>query len=87
VKQLAEFLDIPREIIEKPPSPDLIPGMTDEKVIGLPYKIIDLILLGLDSGLSTAQIGEEVNCDTKDVNYVLSLEQKSQHHRNIPYFI
>lgn len=87
VMQLAEFLAIPREIIEKPPSPDLIPGVTDENVLGLPYKTIDLILLGLDSGLATSQIAEEVDCDTKDVDYVSSLVQKSQHLCNIPYVI
>jgi NAD+ synthase len=85
VKLLAEFLDIPGEIIEKPPSPDMIPGMTDENVIGLPYETLDLILLGMESGLSAEQIAEEVPCETKDVDYVLSLTKKSQYSREIPY--
>jgi len=87
VQQLAKFLDIPKEIIEKAPSPDLIPGLTDENVIGLPYKKIDLVLLGLDSGLSVEQIAEEIDCDIKDVNYVSTLVQKSRHCRNMPYAI
>lgn len=87
VMQLAEPLNIPKEIIEKPPSPDMIPGKTDENVLGLPYEKIDLILLGLASGRPITQICEEVDCETKDVDYVSTLVQKSQHCRNIPYTI
>jgi NAD+ synthase len=87
VKQLAEFLDIPQEIIDKSPSPDLIPGLTDEIVIGLPYERIDLILLGLDSGLTVEQIAKEVECDAKDIHYISTLVKTSQHNRNMPYSI
>jgi NAD+ synthase len=87
VRQLAQFLGIPKAIIEKAPSPDMIPGLTDENVIGLPYDRIDLVLLGLDSGLSIEQIAAELDCDIKDVKYVSTLVQKSQHGRNMHYAI
>lgn len=44
VWQLAEALDIPREIIEKKPSADLWPGQTDEGELGFSYKLVDQLL-------------------------------------------
>jgi NAD+ synthase len=42
--QLAEYLKIPKEIIEKPPSADLWMGQTDEDEIGYSYDKIDTLL-------------------------------------------
>jgi len=44
VFQLAEAVGLPVEIIRKPPSPDLVPGLTDEFALGLSYCEIDRIL-------------------------------------------
>ncbi|MHA1334046.1 MAG: NAD(+) synthase [Candidatus Odinarchaeia archaeon] len=41
VRKLAEILQIPRRIIDKPPSADLWPGQTDEGELGAPYDILD----------------------------------------------
>jgi len=45
VKELAKFLDIPQEIIDKPPSAGLWPGQTDEGELGLSYKELDHYLI------------------------------------------
>lgn len=45
VRDMARFLGIPREIIEKPPSAGLWPGQTDEAEMGLSYDDIDHYLL------------------------------------------
>ena len=42
--QLSEYLGIPKEIIEKPPSADLWSGQTDEDEIGYTYDKIDALL-------------------------------------------
>jgi NAD+ synthase len=42
--QLASFLGVPKEIIEKPPSADLWSGQTDEEEIGYTYDKIDALL-------------------------------------------
>jgi NAD+ synthase len=42
--QLADYLDLPKEIIEKPPSADLWSGQTDEEEIGYTYDKIDALL-------------------------------------------
>jgi NAD+ synthase len=41
VKELAEYLEIPREIINKPPSAGLWEGQTDEGEMGLKYEELD----------------------------------------------
>lgn len=52
VFQLARDLKIPEKIINKAPSPDLIPGVTDEFALGMSYKQIDRILRKIEYGQS-----------------------------------
>ena len=47
VRQLARYLKIPGQIIEKPPSADLWPGQTDEGEIGMSYVLMDRLLYRL----------------------------------------
>ncbi len=44
VYTLARDLKIPRSIIDKPPTPDLVPGITDEFALGMKYSELDAIL-------------------------------------------
>ncbi|MFW9939016.1 MAG: NAD+ synthase [Candidatus Thorarchaeota archaeon] len=52
VRKIAKVLKIPEKIINKPPSPGLWIGQTDEGEIGLKYDIIDEILYRIDYNLS-----------------------------------
>lgn len=45
VRELAEFLKIPKDIIEKPPSAGLWEGQTDEGEMGITYEELDKYLL------------------------------------------
>ena len=45
VRDLARYLDIPREIIDKPPSAGLWEGQTDEMEMGLTYSELDRYLI------------------------------------------
>jgi NAD+ synthase len=45
VRELAEYLDIPREIIDRPPSAGLWDGQTDEAELGLTYDELDRYLI------------------------------------------
>ncbi|MCK4937348.1 MAG: NAD+ synthase [Methanosarcinales archaeon] len=47
VRELAQYLDVPRHIINKPPTAGLWPGQTDEKELGLTYEEIDNALVAL----------------------------------------
>ncbi len=51
VYELAKYLGIPQRIVEKPPTPDLIPGLTDEEAFGLTYPEIDEILIDFENGV------------------------------------
>jgi len=39
VRQLSEYLSVPEDIRNRPPSPDLIPGITDEYSLGVNYEL------------------------------------------------
>jgi NAD+ synthase len=44
VRAMGQYLGIPKEILDKPPSAELWPGQTDESEIGIPYEVLDRIL-------------------------------------------
>jgi len=50
VRELARFLGIPQEVIDKPPTAGLWPGQTDEAEIGLSYQQLDRYLLTGEAG-------------------------------------
>ncbi len=84
VRQLARFLPIPEGIINKTPSPDIIPGITDEFAIGIPYEKLDLILLGLETNMEAEDIAAEVSIKREAVEYVAELVKRSAHMRSSP---
>ena len=84
VRQLAEFLHIPDRIINKTPSPDLIPGITDEFAIGIPYEKLDLILSGLDTNIAVKDIVVKTGVKQKTIEYVKELVKRSEHMRISP---
>ena len=53
---LAQHLGIPKVIIEKPATADLVKGVTDEDEIGVSYHVADPILFGLVSGYSVEEL-------------------------------
>jgi NAD+ synthase len=71
VSILAEFLGIPQEIIDKPPSAGLWPGQTDEGELGLGYD-------QLDRYLTTGKAPDSVK------NKIELLMTNSYHKRNPP---
>jgi NAD+ synthase len=58
VRDLAGYLDIPREIIDKPPSAGLWEGQTDEAEMGLAYSELDRYLI---TGEADKEIKERVD--------------------------
>lgn len=56
VRELARHLGVPMEIIEKPPTADLVRGQTDEGDLGVSYESADVILHWLLSGYSVEQL-------------------------------
>jgi NAD+ synthetase len=58
VRELAWHLGVPKEIIQKPPTADLVRGQTDETDLGVSYESADVILHWLLSGYSVEQLME-----------------------------
>jgi len=52
VREMAKFLKIPKEIIDKPPSAGLRPGQTDINDLGCSYLQAEIIIAAKDQGLS-----------------------------------
>ncbi len=57
VRELASFLGIPQQIIDKPPSAGLWPGQTDEDEMGLSYEELDRYLT---SGMATDAVRRKI---------------------------
>ncbi len=57
VFQLAAYLDVPQEVIERKPTADLWADQTDEGELGVPYQFIDQVLYAtVDLRLSPGQL-------------------------------
>lgn len=50
VFELARHLGVPDRIIQKPPTPDLVPGLTDEMAFRLSYTELDAVLKDIEQG-------------------------------------
>jgi len=84
VRELVRYLNIPTRIIEKPPSPDVMPGIIDdEEVIGISYEKMDLILLALEKGWKLADIVKTLGIEEDEAIYLKNMMQKSEHMRRI----
>jgi NAD+ synthase len=83
VKKLADHIGVPKEIIEKPPTPALWPGQTAEGELGLKYDILDLILCGLEYFMKEGEIAEQLNIDEKVVCMVKQRWLCAEHKRRM----
>lgn len=84
VRQLALYLGVPHEIMDKPPSPDLIPGIVDELALGIDYETLDKILWGLEQGWEKAQLMSTYRVEGDAVEHVRELVRRSKHLRELP---
>jgi len=85
VRWLAEYLGIPKGIIQKVPTAGLWAGQTDEDEIGIKYDVLDLILHGLmELRMKPVEIAKQLEIPVDTVNRVLAMTQKSEHKRQPP---
>jgi len=83
VWEIARFLGLSREMINKPPTAGLWKGQTDEKELHLSYAELDQILYGLERKISFDRIVSEVGCLLEDVERVRNMLITSQHKRRL----
>lgn len=91
IYQIGQFLDIPNEILDNDPSPDIWSFSTsdEEFFFSVPYHIVDLILYARENNMSNSEIQKISNLSLEQIeNLIRSQNQKqikSQHMREIPH--
>lgn len=48
VMEAARELGVPRQVLDRAPNPDILPGLTDELALGIPYEKVDAALAALE---------------------------------------
>ena len=84
VRNLAKHLGIPERIRVKASSPELWPGQTAERELGLGYEKLDRILWGLERWMTPEQIVREAGLKLALVRKVRQRWLKSEHKRRPP---
>lgn len=83
VVKLAKELNVPKSIIEKPPTAGLLPEQTDEKELGMTYPILDrLLYLYIDEKNDAKTISNKLEIELSEVERIIRLYAKSEHKRN-----
>jgi NAD+ synthase len=84
VFSISKYLKLPDYMLEKAPSPDLIPGLNDEEALGISYKKLDLILACLEKEFSTSEIINISGVTEEDIKRVSIYIEKSDYLRKWP---
>ncbi|MFW9917810.1 MAG: NAD+ synthase [Candidatus Thorarchaeota archaeon] len=87
VIQLAQYVEVPENIITKPPSAGLWPGQTDEDELGISYESLDLILSGLERWGSVAEISKNTGLPEEEITRIRNSVRKSEHKRQPPVIL
>ena len=84
VRQLAEYLKIPKQIISKPPTAGLWRGQSDEDEFKMNYKQLDVVLVGLERKINEKEIAKIAKLKVADVQRIKKMRINSQHKRRSP---
>ncbi len=84
VWEIARQLDLPKSIIEKPPTAGLWKDQTDEKELKMSYNKLDQILVGLERKMEVGAIAKSLDIAKKDVERIHQMRIASQHKRSMP---
>jgi len=80
VREIARLLNVPEDIIKKPPSAGLWEGQTDEGEIGITYDVLDEIIFRMDNNFDL----DDLNKD--DIKRVKGMMKSAQHKNEMPPF-
>ncbi|MCW3978285.1 MAG: NAD+ synthase, partial [Candidatus Bathyarchaeota archaeon] len=84
IRQLAIHLDLPVSIMEKAPSAGFWPGQTDEGELGVDYDTLDLVLHGVEKGMSEEEVAEALDADLTLVKGIFGRVRANEHKRRLP---
>ena len=85
VRELAKYMNVPSEIIEKPPRAGLWDNQTDEDEIGMKYEVLDnLLYLYVDKKEDISKIAENLNISVEEVERIIKKVKINAHKTRIP---
>ena len=84
VWMLGRALDLPPQVIEKPPSADLWEGQSDEQELGFQYAVVDVLLYHLVDERRTRAELRAMGFADEFVARVIRLVRDSQYKRRLP---
>ncbi len=88
VKEIAAYVDVPKNIIEKAPTAGLWTGQTDEEELGIKYELLDKILyLMADENLNIPEIAERLKIEEDEVLRIKKMVESSKHKLSSPSII
>ena len=79
VRELAKYLDVPDEIINKAPSAGLWEGQTDEAELGITYELLDKILMRIENNMDKETISKELNIPISKIDDILKRIELNKH--------
>ena len=85
VFELAKYLGVPQEIIDKPPRAGLWNNQTDEDEIGMTYELLDKILYQfIEKEIDAKSIAEELDIEVNEVNDIIDRVKRNHHKTEVP---
>lgn len=88
VREIAEHIGVPKNIIEKAPTAGLWTGQTDEDELGIKYELLDKILyLMTDENLSIPDTAKRLKIEENEVLRVKNMVESSKHKLSLPSII
>jgi NAD+ synthase len=85
VRQLADHVGVPEDLVMKTPSAEMWHGHTDEDEMGITYDTLDAILaLHVDGPLSKAATARHLDVTEAQIERVVELVDASAHKRSMP---
>jgi NAD+ synthase len=72
VYQLAEHLEIPKEIINRTPTSDTYPAeqTQEEFFFQMPFQDMDLLWYGMENGISADEVGKVMNKTAEEILHI-----------------
>ncbi len=92
VYQLAEFLGLPKEIIERPPTTDTysMPQSQEEFFFSVPFHVLDYCLYAKDHNISTTEAAEVLDLEPEQVDRIyrdIDSKRASARYQHAPPFV
>ena len=84
IYKISKYLNIPQEILDKPPRAGLWNNQTDEDEIGMTYELLDNILYNcIEKEVESEKIAEKLNISVDEVNNIINRVNRNKHKSSV----